>query len=61
MHTGVRAARAVYVDILAGDVLQNMLYLALHRSDIRLYLPSTESGAVIFDFYEYVFSHQNRF
>ena len=57
VHSRVRAARPVDVDVLHGDVLQDMLYLALHSPRLRLLLPAGEVRSVIFDFDQYILAH----
>ena len=57
MDSGIRTAGTVDVDVMPGDVLEHMLYLALHCARVWLYLPAAEIGAVVFDFYKYVFAH----
>jgi hypothetical protein len=43
--------------IVPRDVFEHVLYLALHRAGVGLYLPTAEIGAIIFYFNKYVFAH----
>jgi hypothetical protein len=58
MHSRVGAARAVDVYVMAGNVFQHMLYLALHSTDLGLDLPAAEIGSIVFDFYKNVLAHK---
>ena len=58
MHSGIRTARSVYMDVLHSNVLEHMLDLALNSPLPWLDLPAAEIRPVIFNSDQNILTHK---